>query len=272
MGDVETPRCRIPLPSMMGRRIASLVCLLFAPACASPNVVATLVPVLPPASAPQKGPSRTALSQLTEAVRTYLEDGKTSPLFGMYAADLIVRAGRAKAHSPRDIVFGRERLEAIYDYATRHEPGTAPQFTNTVVEERGNRTTIEWIVFLDGPTAAAFGERYELVADDKSLSIVRFEYWPLRPDTLKEFGSAYFTDVDSRIEEARSKGDDRMVAYLLMAAWRFEECAKLTRELTIATPEEPWVWTMRAKASAIVGDRVDAENAAREATKRATEH
>ena len=256
---------------MTGRRVAWLVCLLVASACASPNVAATLVPVLPPIHAPEKGPSRTALSQLTEAVRAYLEDGKTSPLFGMYSADLVVRAGRAKAPSPRDIAFGRERLEAIYDYATRHEPSTAPQFTKTVVEERGNRTTIEWTVLLDGPLAAAFVERYELVSDDKGLSVVRFEYWPLRPDTLKEFGSAYFTDVDSRIEDARSKGDDRMVAYLLMAAWRFDECAKLTRELTIATPEEPWVWTMRAKASAIVGDRVDAENAAREAAKRATD-
>ena len=256
---------------MTGRRVASLACLLVASACASPKVVATLVPVAPLAPAPAKRPSQTALSQLTEAVRTYLEDGKTGPLFGMYAADMVVRAGRAKAQSPRDIVFGRERLEAIYDYATHHEPGTAPQFTHTLVEERGSRTTIEWTVFLDGPIAAAFGERYELVTDDKGPTIVRFEYWPRRPDTLKEFGSAYFTDVDSRIEDARSKGDDRMVAYLLMAAWRFDECAKLTRELTRATPEEPWVWTMRAKASAIIGDRADAENAAREAAKHASE-
>src|SRR5262249_44334975 len=107
----------------------------------------------------------------------------------------------------------------------------------------------------------AFGERYELAEKSGTWQIVRFRYWPLRPDTGKEFGALYFEELDAKIEEERRRGDERQAAYDLLLAYRFDELTELVRRLTDQTPDDPWAWKMRAVASAMIGDRADAERA-----------
>lgn len=79
------------------------------------------------------------------------------------------------------------------------------------------------------------------------------------------FGDEYFARLDRRIDEARSAGDRRNEAYLLMIAFRMAECAVASRKLTEDAPDDAWAWHMREKASAVVGDRMDAELAGRRA-------
>ena len=248
------------------RRLIPLFCLV---ACQSPATpVPTLVPISAPtvASVPSKSASNPrVVDVLTDAVRAYIDQGNPRPLFGLYAQELVVRAGRSRTHSPDDAIFGHTRIEAIYTYATRHEPTVTARMTDVVVEEKGETTAIEWVLHLAGATPSAFGERYELVKRTDGFRIVQFAYWPLRPESATELGKSYYADLDVRLDRARAAKDDRMVAYLLMSAWRFDECAKLARVLTEKTPAEPWVWTMRAKASALVGDLEDADLAATEA-------
>ncbi len=249
--------------------VRRLIPFFFLVACQSPAMpVATLVPISAPpvASVPRQPTSKPrVVDVLTDAVRAYIDEGNTRLLFGLYAQDLVVRAGRSRTHSPHDAVFGRARIEAIYTYAVRHEPTLTARMKDVVVEEKGETTVIEWVLHLAGATPSAFGERYELVKNPEGLRIVQFAYWPLRPESATELGEAYYADLDVRLDRARAAKDERMVAYLLMSAWRFDECATLARVLTKKTPEEPWVWTMRAKASALVGDLEDADLATTEA-------
>jgi hypothetical protein len=171
-----------------------------------------------------------------------------------------VRAGRASVASKRDNVFGRARLAAIYGWAGKHEGHMSVRTVSPRYDEHGDRATIEWFVVetADAMDPSAFGERYALEKRAGEWRIVRFEYWPVKPDTFEELG-AYFEEADAKVDADRASGDERSLAYHLMAAYRFDECAAVTRRLTDATPEEPWCWEMRAKASALVGDREDAD-------------
>jgi hypothetical protein len=95
---------------------------------------------------------------------------------------------------------------------------------------------------------AAFGEHYRFEKRADGWRLVHYEYWPLMPDTLEEFGAGRFALLDAEADEARAHGNDRLVAYYLMAAYRFDECAQVARRLTDHTPEQPWV-SARIRAS-----------------------
>ena len=105
---------------------------------------------------------------------------------------------------------------------------------------------------------ASFSQRFELVCRSGAWRIERFRYWPLDPDTGQEF-TQFFLDTDAQIERELAEGDLRNAAYHLMLAYRFNECAALSRRLTSDTPDDAWAWGLRAKASALIGDRNDAD-------------
>jgi len=257
------------------RLVAALVLAL--PACASaggsraPNVVA-LSPVTPRAATLPSSPDdhdTTAVDRLTAALRAYIEGGEPGALFELWAPDLSVRAGRARTQTQHDSLFGKNRLAAIYGWAAAHQTRASLRVERQRFESDGHAAMVDWAIVLgQGTDAAAFGEHYLFEKRGGEWKMVRFEYWPLMPDTLEELGPSRFGELDAKVEESRDRGDERNVAYYLMAAYRFDECAEVSRRLTEETPEEPWVWDMRAKASALVGDRADAELSTAEAERR----
>lgn len=256
------------------RLVAALVLAL--PACATPAprapTVVALSPVTGAAAAPPSSPAdrdTTPVDRLTAALHAYIEDGKPGDLLAMWAPELSVRAGRARTPTPHDSLFGRDRLAAIYGWAAAHQTRTALHVEQRRFETDGHAAMVDWAIVLgEGTDASAFGEHYMFEKRGGEWKVVRFEYWPLMPDTLEELGPSRFGELDAKVEESRERGDERNVAYYLMAAYRFDECADVSRRLTDQTPEEPWVWDMRAKASAMVGDRADAEASTAEAERR----
>jgi hypothetical protein len=202
-------------------------------------------------------------------LRAYLEGGEPGDLFALWAPDLSVRAGRGRAPTRHDSHFGRDRLAAIYGWAAAHQPRASLRIERRRFETDGHAAVVDWAIVLgEGADAAAFGEHYLFERRDGGWTMLRFEYWPLMPDTLEEVGPSRFAELDAAVDKSREGGDERNVAYYLMAAYRFDECAETSRRLTEETPEEPWVWDMRAKASALVGDRADAEASTSEAERR----
>ena len=235
-------------------------------------VVAATAPVARPIEVTQEEASSVAQS-LRKAQLDYLENRGTTALFAMHAPDLEARAARSKAPGERESVFNGDHLRGIYAWSARHGVPTKATMGETTIERGVDSINVEWSFRLDHPgrqdaAPSAFGEHYVLERRAGEWKIVRLRYWPLRPDTMEEFGADYFADLDRQIEKIESLGDgsdDRNRAWLLLAAYRFEECAALSRTLTERTPLEPWVWEMRANASAMVGDGEDAEAATRTA-------
>jgi hypothetical protein len=255
---------------------AGAACALFVllSACAAPPVVAaplvaTIGPVAqsvtpPPLVARDVGP----LDELTAAVRSFIERGKRQALFAMLADDVSIRSGRGRDSSSYDSIYGRARLVALDGWAADNEVPTTLRIVSPHLASTGRQATVEWSTLLtkaDPDGTSAFGESYRLERRDGSWKIVHFEYWPLVPDTLEEFSAEYWASTDAKIDEARAKkGDEQTLAYQLMIGYRFDECAAVSRRLTDSTPDEPWVWGMRATASALVGDQIDAERASDE--------
>jgi hypothetical protein len=244
----------------------------FAAGCAE-SVPRTEVPTVVPVTQVAR-PAEVTADEAAAVVRTlrtaqvdYLEGRGTRALFAMHAPELEVRAARSKAPGDKDNVFNGDHLRAIYSWAAHHGVPTTAKVGEPTVERGPEWVSVEWTLRLEHPAEipdappVAFGERYVLERRGGEWRIVRFRYWPLRPETMDEFGAAYFADLDQQIEQTRASGDRRRVAWLLLAAYRFEECAALSRALAEEEPKEPWVWKMRATASAMVGDGEDAEAA-----------
>ena len=248
-------------------RVLALVVALV-PACAAAPPATTTVAIAPAPASSIVEREATPLDLVQAARRAYAADGDPRLLFALWADDMTVRAGRGRTPSDRDNVFGRARLAVIYGWAGKHEGRMTVRTISPQYAVSGDRATIEWFIVerADAMAPSAFGERYVLEKRG-AWKIVRFEYWPVTPDTLAELGE-YFADADAKVDAARASGDERALAFQLMAAYRFTECAEVTRRLTDATPEEPWVWEMRAKASALIGDREDADRSMAELKRR----
>ena len=217
---------------------------------------------------PVAGPDevRSVVEILAAAQRRYLEDRDLQPLEELFALDLKVESGRTDARSAHDNALGRDGILSVYRWAIDHEERMTFRYEVVRLDERGAAATLVWRYHEGhGDHEQAFGERYDLEKRDGSWRVVRLRYWPLRPDTNQPFGEAYFADLDHRIDRALADGDKRTAAYLLMLAYRMTECAALARTLTDETPDDAWAWHMREKASAVVGDGVDAELAGQRA-------
>jgi hypothetical protein len=261
---------------MLRRTDAACALVALLAGCAASPVARTApiatVAVATPSAAPVAPPTilrrdTSALDELSAAVRSFIERGERHPLVDMMADDLRVRSGRAHEVSAYDSTYGKARLVALDGWAANNEVKSTLRIVSPHFVSTGHSATVEWSTILtrvDDGELHAFGESYRLELRDGAWKIVKFEYWPLLPDTLKEFDAQFWADEDAKIDEARASGDARQLAYELMVGYRFDECVEVSRRLTAETPNDPWVWGMRATASALVGDQVDAERASAE--------
>jgi len=254
------------------RASCSLVALVAACTRGAPPAEAPLVATIGPASS-AVAPSPVAprddapLDALTVAVRRFIERGEPQALFAMMADDIHVRSGRARQPSSYDAIYGKSRLVALDGWAADNEVHTTLRIVSPRFESTGRQASVEWMTIMtqtDPAKTSAFGESYRLELRNGAWKIVRFEYWPLVPDTLEEFDSEFWATTDEKIEEARKNADARTLAYQLMVGYRFDECNEVSRRLTEAHPDDAWSWGMRATASALVGDQIDAQNASDE--------
>jgi hypothetical protein len=227
----------------------------------APTVTVAAAPARDAPLQPEEDERAALVKKMKEAQQAYVERGEVKTFFSMLAPDLEVEAARSSTKSPYDAVFARARLEAIYLWAARHQPKAKVRVADAAVGLRGDTATLSWRTYQtsEGRETSAFGERYDLAKRGGEWKIVRFRYWPLLPDSGKEFGHDYFAELDRKIEQEQQTGDDRNAARDLVLAYRFDESAALSRRLTAQTPEEPWVWEIRGLTSALIGDIDDAE-------------
>jgi hypothetical protein len=225
--------------------------------CSLVALVAACTRGAPPAEAPLVatiGPASSAVAPSPVAPR---DD----------ADDIHVRSGRARQPSSYDAIYGKSRLVALDGWAADNEVRTTLRIVSPRFESTGRQASVEWMTIMtqsDPEKTSAFGESYRLELRNGAWKIVRFEYWPLVPDTLEEFDSEFWATTDEKIEEARKNADERTLAYQLMVGYRFDECNEVSRRLTEAHPDDAWSWGMRATASALVGDQIDAQKASDE--------
>jgi hypothetical protein len=204
------------------------------------------------------------VQRVAEAERAYEERGDPHAILALIAPDARIEAARLRRHSRTDWVFTHERLTAIYTWAAQYAAQTRFSYKDVHVTAGATYASFDWVTMSEGPDQQSwFGQHYELERRGGEWKVVRFRYWPLRPDTGGEFGAPYFADLDRQIETALGSGDERNAAYWMMLAYRFDECAKLGRKLTDAMPTDWWAWDMRSRASAMVGDLDDALSAGR---------
>lgn len=229
-----------------------------APPPALPAQVSTPQPQ--PECATSSAETARAVGTLLDAQRAYLEQGNPKPFSLMLLPDVKIEACRARAPGTFDLVFSKTHLDDIYQWAAQNEGPSAAEFTT--VETRATSGSIGLELRLDlakeAGQRASFGQRFELVCRSGTWRIEGFRYWPLDPDTREDF-TQFFRATDASIERELSEGDLRNAAYHLMLAYRFNECAALSRRLTSDTPDDVWAWELRAKASALIGDRNDAD-------------
>jgi hypothetical protein len=232
------------------------------PAPAPPPAVPAQVsnPPPQPACASSSAETARAVGTLIEAQRAYLERGDTKPFSLLMLSDVKVEACRARAPGPFDLVFNKSQLDGINQWAAQNEGQSAAEFTAVETRATSDSVGLELRLDLAKETGerASFGQRFELACRSETWRIERFRYWPLDPDTGEDF-TQFFQATDASIERDLSEGDLRNAAYHLMLAYRFNECAALSRRLTSDTPDDAWAWELRAKASALTGDRDDAD-------------
>ena len=238
----------------------------FLTACASsPAVPAVTLPAPPvqpgpPPDADDPRLGKELVERVAEAERAYEEGGNPKPILELIAPDARIEAARLERPGRHDWRFSHARLQAIYTWAAQYASNTKFTYKDVHVTANATYATFTWTTMSESPPdqQSWFGQRYELERRGGEWRVVYFRYWPLRPDTGKEFGAAYFADLDHKIETALSTSDYRDAAYDMMLGYRFDECAKLARGLTESTPDDWWAWDMRSRASAMVGDLDDA--------------
>lgn len=213
-----------------------------------------------PACAASSAETARAVDTLIEAQRAYLERGDTKPFSLLLLPDVKVEACRARAPGTFDLVFSKSQLDGIHQWAAQNDGQSAAEFTTVETRATSDSVGLELRLDLAKETGerASFGQRFELVCRSGAWRIERLRYWPLDPDTGEDF-TQFFQATDASIERELSEGDLRNAAYHLMLAYRFNECAALSRRLTSDTPDDAWAWGLRAKASALIGDRSDAD-------------
>ncbi|MFO0548753.1 MAG: hypothetical protein U0271_10215 [Polyangiaceae bacterium] len=204
---------------------------------------------------------------VTSAERSALERREPRPFIAMLATDLVAVASRSSIPSPFDSQFGRDRVAVIYRAATRQTARSeSVSFMNPVTTvAHNNEAHLEHdVVFTasNGNRTTALHEVIDLALRDGRWVMVRFQYWPLLPDSLEEYPQSFWDEQDATVTAMTQSGDDRQLAYALMSGYRFDECAVVTRRLTAADPNDAWGWEMRATASMMVGDEDDSDRAA----------
>jgi hypothetical protein len=229
-----------------------------APPPAVPAPVSSPVPQ--PECATSSAETARAVGTLFDAQRAYLERGNTKPFSLMLLPDVNIEACRAREPGAFDLVFSKTHLDDIYQWAAENDGPSAAEFTTVETRATSGSIGLELRLDLAKETGerASFGQRFELVCRSGAWRVERFRYWPLNPDTGEDF-TQFFLATDASIERELSEGDLRNAAYHLMLAYRFNECAALSRRLTSDTPDDAWAWDLRAKASALIGDRSDAD-------------
>ncbi len=134
-----------------------------------------------------------------------------APLTALWSDDLRVRSGRSHEPLPTDAVFGKARLAVIDGWAAAHQMRVTATITPRRVDVTATHAFISWSVVMTAPgcDAGAFVDEYELVRRGDAWTMVRYDYWPVLPDTLEEFGSAFWADADAKVDAARAANDDR---------------------------------------------------------------
>lgn len=244
------------------------VSLSFVAACAAPppavppvvNVESTPLAVAEPTS--PEDATREVVSLLNSAQRAYLEHADPKPFANLLSPEAKIIAARLEAPGMFDARFTKERLVRIYEWATRNEDRFAAKFITIKAQVTGNSADVEMRLETESNAVKSwFGQTFRLVKFDGVWQIVRFRYWPINPQTQRDFSEEYFAEMDRLAEEDLRNGDYRNATYHLFVGYRFDDAAMFGRTLTDADPNDAWAWEMRAKASAMIGDKVDAEKA-----------
>jgi len=200
------------------------------------------------------------VERVAEAERAYEEHAEPRAILTLIADDARIEAARSEHAAPRDWRFTHQRLEAIYTWAAKYAAETTFSYKDVqVVTNTPLHVVFTWTTMSESHgTESWFGQRYELERRGGDWKVIAFRYWPLRPDTGNEFGTAYFADLDRQVAAALKQGDQKQAAYNMMLGYRFDECAKLARDIADTNPDDWWSWDMRSRASAMVGDLEDA--------------
>jgi hypothetical protein len=247
-------------------RAVKRLLLLFLVSCGS-SAVATTTVVIPVAPPPVVKPEVAVADPSPELVNTivladaeYSEHSNPKPFLALFDDDATIEVGRVERPGARDVHFGKKRLAVVYEWAAasgqirtfRHE-GERGRFD-------GDKVTVQLKTFesVKGTSPIAFGQRFDLMERDGAWKIIRFRYWPLYPDSGREFGEPYFEDLDAKIAADLAADNRREAAYRMMISYRFDECAVLIRRITSEAPDDPWGWDLRSTASAMTGDAADA--------------
>lgn len=206
--------------------------------------------------------STEVVNLLNSAQRAYLEQGDVKPFANLLSPGAKITASRMRALGPYDSRFTKERLIHIYEWATRNEERFSARFVTIKAQVTGNAADVEIRLETEAKGIKSwFGQTFRLVKQDGLWQVVAFRYWPINPETRQDFTMDFFGEMDRSVEEDLRNRDYRNATYHLFVGYRFDDAAMFGRTLTETDPQDVWAWEMRAKASAMIGDKNDAENA-----------
>jgi len=206
--------------------------------------------------------SREVIQLLISTQRAYIERADPKPFADLLSPEAKITAARLRAPGAYDTRFTKQRLVHIYEWASRNEERLSAKCVTIKAQVTGDAAEVEMRLETEGSGVKAwFGQTFRLVKFDGAWQIVRFRYYPINPDTQEEFAASFFEEMDRLAAEDLRTGDYRNATYHLFVGYRFDDSAMLARQLTDADPADPWAWEMRAKASAMIGDKEDAEKA-----------
>lgn len=232
------------------------------PPAVPPIVDLKAAPAAIPEAAPAEDTSSEVVNLLNAAQRAYLEQGDVKPFAKLLSPEAKITASRMRAFGPYDSRFTKERLVHIYEWATRNEERLSARFVTIKAQVIGNAADVEIRLETEAKDIKSwFGQTFRLVNQDGLWQIVAFRYWPINPETQQDFTMDFFGEMDRSVEEDLRNKDYRNATYHLFVGYRFDDAAMFGRTLTETDPEDVWAWEMRAKASAMIGDKNDAEKA-----------
>lgn len=254
--------------------LSAVFSLFFVAACSSrPPAVPPIVDLKgAPAAALESASTEESVTEvvnlLNSAQRSYLEEADVKPFANLLSPEVKITASRMRALGPYDSRFTKERLIHIYEWATRNEDRFSAHFVTIKAQVTGNAADVEIRLETEAKDVKSwFGQTFRLVKQDGSWQIVAFRYWPINPETQQDFTMDFFGGMDQSVEDDLRNGDFRNATYHLFVGYRFDDAAMFGRTLTDADPDDVWAWEMRAKASAMIGDKIDAEKASEMARK-----
>lgn len=199
------------------------------------------------------------VEDMAAAERKYEEDHDPTDILAFFAPDAIIYAGRSEQPSASDNIMDKRSFEAVYLWASRFDSKMRFSYEDANLTRNGDSAVMQWKTSHDagGPDQTySFVQRYELKRRDNRWLVVKYRYWPIRPENGEEYD---WEALDQQVDASRAANDQRNLARNLMLAYRFKESADVARRITEQDPNDAWNWDMRAKASAMVGDLADAE-------------